>query len=176
MAHARGGRDGAGWLVTLVGVTFLVAAGFAFGLVVGIVSEEPELVVGHLAGRSEEVAWGAGEPESGEQGEAAPGEPGPAVPGERAGQPAVSSPPPFDGPAFAVQVGAFSQSRAARRLMGGLEEKGFPVYLVPSPASGDDRWRVRVGPVETRGEAERLAQRLEREESLPTWVLPEGGG
>jgi cell division septation protein DedD len=35
----------------------LIAGGFALGLVAGVVSEEPELVVGHLVGRSEEVAW-----------------------------------------------------------------------------------------------------------------------
>jgi len=37
--------------------------------------------------------------------------------------------------------------------------------------SSDKRWRVRVGPVDSRPDAERLAGRLKREEQLPTWVL-----
>lgn len=46
-----------GWFASLLGAAVLIAGGFALGLVAGVVSEEPELVVGHLAGRSEEVAW-----------------------------------------------------------------------------------------------------------------------
>ena len=51
-------RDaGQGILITLVGILLLVTVGFVIGLVVGVVSEEPELVVGHVAGRSTEVDW-----------------------------------------------------------------------------------------------------------------------
>jgi cell division septation protein DedD len=39
----------------------------------------------------------------------------------------------------------------------------------------DDRWRVRVGPIAGRQEAEELALRLKRQDRLPTWVLPEPG-
>ncbi len=46
-----------GWLASLLGAAVLIAVGFALGLVAGVVSDEPELVVGHLVGRSEEVAW-----------------------------------------------------------------------------------------------------------------------
>ncbi len=45
-----------GWIASLLGAAVLIAGGFGLGLVAGVVSEEPELVVGHLVGRSEEVA------------------------------------------------------------------------------------------------------------------------
>ena len=51
-------RDGkSGWLASLLGAAVLIAGGFGLGLVAGLVSEEPELVVGHLVGRSEEATW-----------------------------------------------------------------------------------------------------------------------
>ena len=37
-------RSGQGWLSTLVGILVLTAGGFLIGLVVGVISEEPELV------------------------------------------------------------------------------------------------------------------------------------
>jgi hypothetical protein len=46
-----------GWFASFLGAVVLVAGGFALGLVAGVVSEEPELVVGHLVGRSEEAVW-----------------------------------------------------------------------------------------------------------------------
>ncbi len=73
---------------------------------------------------------------------------------------------------FAVQVGAFSEKSAAQALADSLRGHGYPVYLSPSegkPAS----WRVRVGPMRTRPEAEKTARRLESAQKLPTWVLGE---
>ena len=43
MGQAR--EAGQGILITLVGILLLVTVGFVIGLVVGVVSEEPELVV-----------------------------------------------------------------------------------------------------------------------------------
>ena len=58
MARRSGERDGeAGWLASLLGAVVLIVGGFALGLVAGLVTEEPELVVGHLAGRGEQVPW-----------------------------------------------------------------------------------------------------------------------
>ena len=73
-------------------------------------------------------------------------------------------------------MGAFSRSSAADALAESLRAKGFDSYLTPSAGPSGGRWRVRVGPLESQDEARRLAQRLEREESLSTWVLSEGGG
>jgi len=54
-ASVREGKPG--WFASFLGAAVLIAGGFGLGLVAGVVSEEPELVVGHLVGRSEEVAW-----------------------------------------------------------------------------------------------------------------------
>ncbi|MBW2273291.1 MAG: SPOR domain-containing protein [Deltaproteobacteria bacterium] len=229
-ASARRERDsaGPGWLASLLGIAFLVTVGFVFGLVVGIVKEEPELVVGHFAGRAEEVPWSsAGEDTPGAltgaaagdaglgagvlgrdsgartlAGESPPGTPelaslvpavSAAAPAEAAPprlveqsptpvvRPAVSAAPPPTSPptsagSFSVQVGSFAQSEGAEKIARELEGKGYPVYVTPAAVSGGGRWRVRVGPVATRDEAEGFAGRLKREEQLPTWVLSEGGG
>ena len=75
-----------------------------------------------------------------------------------------------------MQVGAFAESRAAEQLAQSLRSSGLPVYVSPSAAAeGEQRWRVRVGPVATREEAERIASRLKSKEKLPTWVLTEDG-
>ena len=151
-------------------------------------------MVGHLAGESEEVSWeleaGSGEspatpppariaePEPIARPRARPAPPAGAPPARTA--PArrpveVSAAPPRAG-GFAIQVGAFAQSESAQRLADGLREKGMDVYLSPGTQDGAARWRVRVGPLASRAEAERLAARIKTDEKLPTWVLQEGGG
>jgi cell division septation protein DedD len=94
----------------------------------------------------------------------------PAEPEEAA--PAVAAAPPPAG-GFAVQVGAFTEASAAEQLARRLREHGHPVYVAPSVGSDTARWRVRVGPLSSRAEAEGVAARLEREERLSTWVLAE---
>jgi hypothetical protein len=187
-----------GWPSIIAVVVVVVAAGFAVGVIAGITWEEPELVVGYLSGQTEGIDWGVGaeDPEVG--GLAADG----AIPeppsvaaapplglretpdaavsdrarsGAGAGvasarKAAPTSAQPTAG--FAVQVGAFSEKSAARALADSLRGHGYPVYL--SPTEGDPtKWRVRVGPLSTRPEAEKTARRLEAAEKLPTWVLGE---
>lgn len=169
-------RSGQGWLSTLVGIVVLVAGGFLIGLVVGVVSEEPELVAGHVAGRSTEIDWTAPRPE-GELGAQArswlggddreSGRPVSAVPPVAAGPPPHSS--GAGGPEFFVQVGAFSDRVTARALAKRLSEGGYPV-LVMEPVK-DDRWRVRVGPIAARVEADQVELRLKSEERVNTWVV-----
>jgi cell division septation protein DedD len=190
------------------------------GLVVGVVKEEPELVMGHLAGQSEEVRWsehdtGLGTPDVGAAGpyaepiaeseayELAPPtgndgfDAGVAAAEDTASRPAYEAAPPEPvrtavraapapapraapsasaGQGFSVQVGAFAESEAAERVASDLRGKGFPVYVSPKAGSRDGRWRVRVGPVASRGKADEIAQQLKTREGLPTWVLSEGGG
>jgi cell division septation protein DedD len=78
------------------------------------------------------------------------------------------------GAGFAVQVGAFQDRPPAAALSDRLERSGFPAFVAGAEAGSGQRWRVRVGPVATRGEAEALARRLKREEGLPTWVVSDG--
>ena len=204
-------RDGkSGWLASLLGAAVLIAGGFGLGLVAGLVSEEPELVVGHLVGRSEEATWlpaaeadslpeqggwvravAAVEPEATELPDRAVTQPA------RESLPAVAAPPaarreeaaprqvaslpvqaraPSVRSGYSVQVGAFAEGGAAERVREKLQSRGFETYVTAASASGDGKWRVRVGPVPEKGEAEKLASRLKTEERLPTWVVAEGGG
>jgi cell division septation protein DedD len=188
---ARGkAASGAGWIATILGIAVLVAGGFALGLVVGVVSEEPELVVGHLAGRSTEVDWAgdvspsdsqseqgaepdvAAGPSFGRKTEADAGRGTSRAASALAGSASTaghSRPEPY----FAIQVGAFVDAESARSVATHLTDSGYLVHVLEPDT--DDRWRVRVGPIEGRDEADRVAVRLKTEEQLPTWVLREQG-
>ncbi|MCB9723752.1 MAG: SPOR domain-containing protein [Spirochaetaceae bacterium] len=241
--RGRSARSG-GALRTTGRLVMLVGWGFAAGLVIGVLSEEPELLAGHLRGDGESVVLApptepvgeadpggagsavevdlaaraaveapavarAGEEPAGAQARvervvttaAAESRPAPPPAGaeprvdaralamrasdelerERpAAQPvaaaaparaAVSAPPPRGASGWAIQVGAFSDEAVARKLVDGLRGKGFPTELVPAEGR-KERWRVRVQPVAGEREARAMAERLKRDERLPTWVLP----
>ena len=191
MAPRRRGDAARSPLWTLGGLALLAIPGFALGLLVGVVWEDPGLLLGHLFGRTELVAWSRGADDAVDDGseDRAPEAPRAGAP---EGPPAVSaaprpsatrirpdviSPGAPAAPAarFAVQVGAFSESRVAERLAESLRSKGFAVYVSPGAKQGEARWRVRVGPLPSRSEADRVAARLKAEEKLPTWVLDEDG-
>jgi cell division septation protein DedD len=224
---SRSNGSGPGWLASLLGAALLVVSGFLLGLVVGVVKEEPVLVMGHLAGRSEEIDITIHEeelledysdllPESSGAELIEPS--GTAVIEEtmvttEAELPAVAAPsvaqvrdplrrgndgfkkavvadsgrsvdelPRYSATAvprnsgFSVQVGAFAESASAQKVANGLKQKGFPVYVTPAAGSKDGRWRVRVGPIASKQEAQQVAEQLKIEEGLPTWVRSEGGG
>ncbi len=175
MGRSRGrrGRREPGWILSVLGASVTVFGGFFLGLILGVVSDEPELLLGHLAGRSQAVPWTrvaevdpvpvpSGGENSGASDRRSAGE------GPSASQPAVSAPAP--GQRFSVQVGAFRESAPAEELAQSLRRKDFPVYVTPGPGSPDGRWRVRVGPLRTRLEADTIAKQLKLEERLPTWV------
>jgi hypothetical protein len=187
-----------GWITTSVGALVLIAMGFGLGIVVGVVSKEPELMGGHVAGRSETIDWSAAAGEvselpavsaSGfvEDGPAVDlpvlGEPEPATARAVASiekVPAAAARTPEPEPtrvaaasqgSFGVQVGAFEKGAAAEEMAADLRGRGYPTVVSPSAGARDKRWRVRVGPVETRAEADELARELQKKEQLPTWVL-----
>ncbi len=196
----RGGRRGRGVLFTLLGLALVAIPGFAIGMFAGVLWEDPGLILGDLAGGTQDVAWGpqpapaAGTAPAAE-GTAAEGAPGAApVPAASNTPPVAAAPPPAEPPPLpsatkaavavaarpggklSVQVGAFAESKAAEELASSLRSAGLPVYVSPSAAAaGDQRWRVRVGPLATREEADRIAARLKTKEKLPTWVLTEDG-
>ena len=173
-AKAPGRLAGEGlvaWLGTLLLGSVLIVAGFGTGLVLGVSSEEPELVWGHLAARTQDVPWHVIEDDPVTAPSAVA-----ALAAEEAGAaeslPDVAAAPPRTA-GFAVQVGAFSSDAAAREVSEDLRGKGYPGYVVASAGARDGRWRVRVGPYPTRDEADESAARLKAEEMLPTWVLSE---
>jgi DedD protein len=188
-----------GWLATLGGAALLVAVGFGVGLVAGTAYEEPALVADHLSGNTTEVALGPVEPEgaAGEDVAAAPpsGEPGldaepetppaptplgagaleeapeaQAVEAASARKPAVAAKPAAGG--FSIQVGAFGSESTARQLAGELGKQGYHTYVTTE--GGGARYKVRVGPIASRAEAEKISTRLKSEHRLPTWILASG--
>jgi cell division septation protein DedD len=190
---ARDGRrkQGGGTLSTLLGGALLVLVGFAAGLVVGASFEDPDLVANALAGNATDVRL----PEAAPTGSVAP--PPAALPQASAplgtrpadtSAPVIAAPPvaasvrpvapppaaraPAPGSAFSVQVGAFQEERPARGLVKQLEGRGFAAFVLSEGRSGP--WRVRVGPVATREEADGLARKLKRDQGLPTWVVTDG--
>ncbi len=163
-------------MATLFGLLFLIVTGFAIGTVAGVVWEDPGLVFAYVTGQTEDVAWRAsdekravGAPRGGELSV------DPLVRRERLRVAETEPPPVAAAPmgTVAVQVGAFGTSRAAEQLANALRSKGFPVYVSPGTKAGESRWRVRVGPLATREEAESTAARLKKVEKLPTWILSE---
>ena len=193
-SQGRGLRPGG--VVRALGRLFLlIGLGFGAGLLIGVLTEEPELIAGHLRGEGEEIVLDAvvqepapareilAEPES----EVAAVDrndvmkpradeiPTKALP--KIAAPAREPAAPSEteaGPAFAIQVGAFSDQKAATRLANTLLEKGYPTELLAA-SSESQRWRVRVQPVQGESQAKEMASRLKRDERLPTWVLPMEG-
>jgi cell division septation protein DedD len=188
-------------VAAVVGLALLAIPGFALGVLAGVAWEEPGLLLSHLLGRTVDVPWGsvagagtqAPEPSAPETvagpealpAVAAPGPKPAREPAPRATRlrPEVLSPAAKPGTGgsepgapeahFAVQVGAFGESRSAEHLAERLRGKGFDVYVSPSAQPTAARWRVRVGPLPSREQAEHAAARLKAEEKLPTWVLDE---
>jgi DedD protein len=163
----------------VAGLLLLAVPGFALGLFAGVVWREPALVASHLLGSTREVAAEPAAPARSTAGAAArdvaappPAAPAAAPPARRAPEPAAGAPA---APArVEIQVGAFAESAPAEKLAGALRRKGFPAFVSPSTGEAGSRWRVRVGPLPSREEAERTAARLKAEERLPTWVVEEG--
>jgi cell division septation protein DedD len=79
---------------------------------------------------------------------------------------------PANGESFSIQVGAFSSEKAARQLASELGKRGFTAYLIDDGKGA--RFKVRVGPLESRNEAEAVSMRLKTEEQLPTWIQANG--
>jgi cell division protein FtsN len=180
----------------------LAIPGFALGALAGLLWEDPGLVAAYLFGGTQEVAWA---PEEGDHAlppvAAAPepvdqAPPAAAAAEAPAARPAAPSPTPTPAPApkrearvsppvrtaaaavagkLSIQVGAFSERAGADRLADALRGKGFPVRVLAGESSGASRWRVRVGPLTSRSEAEKTAARLKREEKLPTWIVEDDG-
>jgi cell division septation protein DedD len=198
--HREHRRRG-GWITTLLALVALVVVGFFCGALAGFLWEEPGLVVAYLSGETERAEWSdtapvAAEPpplaETAKPPMAPPptrvieleAEPEPVVAKAEPESEAEPAPAPEAKPApapvaaapaghFAVQVGAFTESGPAEKLADRLRARGYPSYVRTSNEDGSSRWRVRVGPVSARSEAEDLADKLQRNEKLPTWVLDE---
>lgn len=93
----------------------------------------------------------------------APRPPAPAAPAVQAAQaPATGG--------WAVQVAALNVRSEAEAVAKRLAAKGYAAYVV-TPGNGTPSvFRVRIGPFNTRREADTMAVRLEKEEQFKPWV------
>jgi rare lipoprotein A len=82
----------------------------------------------------------------------------------------ISGPHPTAGQ-FTVQVGAFAQKENATRLRISLEQKYQPILVQEYDSPKGKFYRVRVGRLPSEDRAQRLAERLQREQQLKTFVV-----
>ena len=73
--------------------------------------------------------------------------------------------------AWSVQLGSFSNSENAKRLIEKLRGEGFPAYLERRMEQDGAVFKVRVGPEIRREDAERLRARLEDQFALKGMLL-----
>jgi cell division septation protein DedD len=191
-SRGRGLRPG-GVVRALGRLSLLVGFGFVAGLLIGVLSEEPELLAGHLRGEGEVIVLTPGEVAETPAGQA-PSEteveqenvertvvmetrpeekPNPNLPVVGAEAPVRLADSKENRP-WAIQVGAFADEASAARLAEDLAAKGFPTELLTASGSAQ-RWRVRVQPLHGEVKAKETAVRLKQVERLPTWVLPMEG-
>jgi len=195
----RGLRPG-GVIRALGRLLLMIVFGFGAGLLIGVLSEEPELLAGHLRGESEAVVLAPVErvptmtelevaettdstrPKPEKRTDPAPEDRLPQVAASAAKR-AVEAPATVStvgatslarkgrSQPWAIQVGAFSDEHAARKLSQALDGKGYPAQVLTA-GNSTGRWRVRIQPIASEDEAQEMATRLKRVERLPTWVLP----
>ncbi|MEA2094286.1 MAG: SPOR domain-containing protein [Pseudomonadota bacterium] len=89
-----------------------------------------------------------------------------------------AKPPPKPKPApatvagtWVIQVGSFSQQLNAQGLRDRVRKTGNTVFLREVSTGGKHTWRVLVGPLKDRGEAEKLRDKLTREHNLKGIVI-----
>ena len=148
---------------SLIALVLGVVAGFAVGVVAGLVSGDPAPLWDYAVGRTEALPWREGEA-------SAAGHSRNGAMAERGADPASS----IQGTEWAIQVGAFARSDEAGALGDRLVAAGYPVSF---PAVGDGagrRFRVWVGPVESRERAREVARELHSRHELPTQIVRPG--
>ena len=199
--RSRVSPGGRRWTTIIAVGVAVVSAGFALGIVSGIVWEEPGLVLAYLTGDTERIDWGPDRGASGPDEEVADLEP-PQTPTVAAApplgtrdSPEVPAPPrertetakvvraekPADPPT--AQVVAPPPSAGFAVQVGAFVDRGTANALADSLrldgysvylSRGEGEagaWRVRVGPLPSREAAERAGRRLKSEKKLPIWVL-----
>ncbi len=88
------------------------------------------------------------------------------VPGEDDGPTATSSPT-----AWVVQVGSFGQKTNAVVLRDKLRDDGRDAFIEQGETDSGAVWRVRVGPMATREEADKVKKRLDSERDTESLVM-----
>lgn len=100
---------------------------------------------------------------------AAPVKPVPPAAAPVAAQKAQPAPRPSQSDVWVVQVHAGKDRRIANSIVQRLTRRGYSVALVPAGAPSG-MYKVQVGRFTDRAEAEKLRQRLEKQEQFKPWV------
>jgi len=102
----------------------------------------------------------------------------PAAPPEKAAAPEKKADAPPNpalaepqGPGVAVQVSAFRVRGEAEALATRLVGKGYTAYVVAPAPGAPALFRVRVGKFKEPREADRIAQKLKKEEQFDPWIV-----
>jgi len=74
---------------------------------------------------------------------------------------------PAEAPAWAVQLGAFSNGAKAEQLVAELRKRGYAAFVLEYRATGQVLYRVRVGPEQDRARAAEIAVRLAKDGFQP---------
>ncbi len=82
------------------------------------------------------------------------------VPADEPSGTAPISGTPAETPAWAVQLGAFSNRGKAEQLVAELRGRGYAAFVLEYRATGQVLYRVRVGPEQDRARAAAIAERL----------------
>jgi cell division septation protein DedD len=99
--------------------------------------------------------------------------PPPAKPSASTEPPKPPSAKPAGGkPGFAVQLAALNTRGEAEAMVKRLSAKGYEAYVQDPAGGAPSIFRVRVGNYPTRGEAEIVAAKIEKEGQFKPWVAP----
>ena len=92
-------------------------------------------------------------------------------------QPVRESPPPAPAASgdWAIQVGRFSQRLNAQGLRDRLKKAGYAAFLREDKTDSGQSWRVLVGPLKTRGDAEKIRDELASKRQLKGFVIQNNG-
>lgn len=81
-----------------------------------------------------------------------------------------AAPAATTGARLVVQVGAYADTRRAQEVRNRLERAGLRTYAQVAQTADGPRTRVRIGPFDSRAEAERAAERVKALD-LPAVIL-----
>ena len=69
-----------------------------------------------------------------------------------------------------VQVFSSHDREQAQKIVDQLTDGGQPAYMSPTEVDGQTMFRVRIGPFQSREQAERVADQVKRKYRLETWI------
>jgi cell division protein FtsN len=72
-----------------------------------------------------------------------------------------------------IQVFSSAEQDQAERIQKQLAGSGQPAYLSPVKVGGTTMYRVRIGPFDSRDEANKVAERVRKSHKLDTWITQE---